>query len=54
MIISKIVRDLANKKHDDEDEDDILSSAKKHSNKEFTIDEEFFHNIIMPSIFNII
>jgi len=70
MIIAKIIRDLTmnlkNKDEDDEDseedeEKDMRYSDwpwKKKSDKkkerEFTIDEEFFHSVIMPSIYSTI
>ena len=64
MIIAKIIRDLTmnlkNKDDDSEhesDEDGGLSSPpkkKKKSDREFTIDEEFFHSVIMPSIYSTI
>ena len=64
MIIAKIIRDLTmnlkNKDEDSEHESDGdggLSSQpkkKKKSDREFTIDEEFFHSVIMPSIYSTI
>ena len=51
MIIAKIIRDLTmNLKN----EDDPTSSDAKKKDKEFTIDEEFFHSVIMPTIYSTI
>lgn len=64
MIIAKIIRDLTmnlKSNNDDSmcsDEGDGLSpghrKSKKNKEREFTIDEEFFHSVIMPSIYSTI
>lgn len=64
MIIAKIIRDLTmnlkNKEEssDEEEENDNLTpprnrkeKKKPKADREFTIDEEFFHSVIMPSIY---
>lgn len=65
MIIAKIIRDLTlNMKNREESEHDSDSrhlskdhsmtstDKKKRHQKEFTIDEDFFHSVIMPGIYN--
>ena len=56
MIIAKIIRDLTmnlkNKESNGEDDGDEEQPKKKE--KEFTIDEEFFHSVIMPNIYSTI
>lgn len=68
MIIAKIIRDLTmnlKNKEDSSDgedeEDDKLTPPvnrkerrKPKNDREFTIDEEFFHSVIMPSIYSTI
>jgi len=63
MIIAKIIRDLTMnlKKDEDESESDEGGDLwysdrpwKKKKEWEFTIDEEFFHSVIMPSIYSTI
>ena len=68
MIIAKIIRDLTmnlkNKEEssDEEDDEDDKLTPPKHkrekrkpkNDREFTIDEEFFHSVIMPSIYSTI
>ena len=63
MIIAKIIRDLTLNMKNRETENDTESreGSKNHSassadqkakQKEFTIDEDFFHSVIMPGIYN--
>jgi hypothetical protein len=63
MIIAKIIRDLTLNMKNRETENDTESrqGSKNHSTssadrkakqKEFTIDEDFFHSVIMPGIYN--
>ena len=40
--------------HDGGDDMDGGERRKKKKDKEFTIDEEFFHSVIMPSIYSTI
>ena len=68
MIIAKIIRDLTmnlkNKEDssdgEDEEGDNMTPPANKRekrkpkNDREFTIDEEFFHSVIMPSIYSTI
>lgn len=67
MIIAKIIRDLTmnlknkeeDSEHDSEDDERMSSPHKKRkkekkNDREFTIDEEFFHSVIMPSIYSTI
>mmetsp|Transcript_25042 Transcript_25042/g.18888 ORF Transcript_25042/g.18888 Transcript_25042/m.18888 type:complete len:97 (-) Transcript_25042:177-467(-) len=68
MIIGKIIRDLTmnlknkGEENESEMEEEKLEEGKprhregkkKKKDKEFTIDEEFFHSVIMPSIYSII
>lgn len=50
LIVAKIIRDLTlNMKKHSED-----SQQPHEDNKEFTIDEDFFHTVIMPGIYNTI
>ena len=63
MIIAKIIWDLTMnlKKEEEESESDDQDmrysdwpAKKKKKEREFTIDEEFFHSVIMPSIYSTI
>jgi len=67
MIIAKIIRDLTmnlkNKDDSSDEEDDEnyrntppagKEKKNRRNDREFTIDEEFFHSVIMPSIYSTI
>jgi hypothetical protein len=58
MIIAKIIRDLTMKSYKQKGEmgesDDAEEGKSPKKDREFTIDEEFFHSVIMPSIYSTI
>ena len=55
MIIQKIIRDLTmNLKNKDKGGDSDQSGEGGPISREFTIDEDFFHSVIVPSIYSTI
>jgi hypothetical protein len=62
MIIAKIIRDLTmnlKSKEESSDEEEQEGGSphrdrRRKNDREFTIDEEFFHSVIMPSIYSTI
>jgi len=64
MIIAKIIRDLtlnmknresdhdSESRHHSKDQSMTSTDKKQKQQKEFTIDEDFFHSVIMPGIYN--